>query len=86
MNLYRRDRRRCETCEYYFKRYRSSAKCYFNPPQISGEHNSGRFPSVDKDDFCSKWEPNWHENEQIREAWNQFVMVRKLIIGIEDEE
>ena len=86
MTLYLRERRRCKTCEYYVKKstYRSG-ECFFNPPQVSGESQHGQFPNVDEDAYCSKWEPIWHENPQIREAWNEFILVRKLITSGEEE-
>ena len=63
------EKRRCDYCEYYCKRSSySPAKCLFNPPRVSGEHNTGKFPDTHDDHFCSKWEPKWHENSSIQEA------------------
>jgi len=86
MTLYLRERRKCKDCEYFYNTSKYSlGKCHYNPPAISGEHQSGRFPEVYEESYCSKWEPRWHDNPVLREAWREFLLVRKLIISGEDE-
>lgn len=77
--------RACKDCEYYKKRGSfSSPKCHFNPPTVSGDHQSGKFPEIDDDDYCSKWQPIWDENPMISRAWKEFQTIAKLSRG--DEE
>ncbi len=78
MALYVRERRRCEGCEYFDNSATYSTYCRYNPPMISGDHQSGKFPQVDKDSYCSKWEPKWDDNPVIAEAWELFQATVKL--------
>lgn len=81
------EKRKCNTCEYYETgdRY-EGPKCHVSPPKIYGERGYSTFPSTDKNSFCSKWEPIWHENPQLKAAWEEFILVHKLITCGEDEE
>lgn len=73
-------KRQCNTCEYYFKSVDySSPYCQFNPPMVSGDHQTGRFPYTEDHSFCSKWEPIWIDNPVLKDAWEEFLMVHKLI-------
>ena len=85
MALYLRERRRCKDCEYYFREPKRSGRCYFNPPLTVDEYDHGQVPIVSENSFCSKWEPRWDDNPVLREAWNEFILVRKLITSGEDE-
>ena len=86
MTLYLRERRKCKDCEYYHKKsHYSSSTCQYNPPVAMGENQRGRFPTTSDNDYCSKWEPIWHKNPLIREAWNEFILVRKLITSGEEK-
>lgn len=74
-------RRQCKTCEYYVVdniAYRDPT-CNYYPPKIYGDSGYGKFPSTTENKFCSKWEPNWHENPQLKAAWEEFMLVHKLI-------
>lgn len=65
--------RACKKCEYFHKTYYASDHtCHLNPPNDQG------FPKVRPDDFCSKWEPEWTNNEAITKAWDEFLMIIKL--------
>ena len=86
MTLYLRERRKCKTCEYRMQKPGYDIKCHFSGPRIYGDRGFTRFPTVEDDDFCSHWEPKWHENQQIREAWNEFMIVHKLITSGEENE
>ncbi len=87
MTLYLRERRRCKTCEYRMKKSDyDDTNCHFNTPKIFGDRGFTKFPTVQDDDFCSHWEPKWHENQQIKEAWNEFIIVHKLITSGEEDE
>ena len=69
----------CKNCEYSRKSSRwTELRCHLNPPVISVERSEGRFPTVAKKDFCSKWEPKWDENPVIAEAWQLFQATLKL--------
>ena len=86
MTLYLRETRRCKDCEYYRKDIDwQPGNCYFNPP-ASGAQQTDRFPHVNEDGFCSKWEPIWHKNPILWDAWKEFVLVRKLITSGEENE
>lgn len=68
------ERRKCEDCEYY-----DDERCYFNPPQFAGSHIDPEQPNVHENSYCSNWEPRWHDNLMLKEAWEQFMMVHKII-------
>lgn len=73
--------RKCSDCEYFRKPSYGSGYCHFNPPTVSGDYQSGRFADTSIDDFCSKWEPKWDENDMINKAWDEFLLVVKLSRG-----
>lgn len=78
--------RSCITCEYRHKHSKySSPVCRYNPPTVSGDHQHGRFPETYDEAYCSKWEPKWIENPVLQEAWEQFLMVHKIITSGEEE-
>jgi len=70
--------RKCEECEYYRKQeYAINPTCHLNPPFVLKDKH-GHFPTISKNDFCSKWEPKWDDNPVITEAWELFQMTLKL--------
>jgi len=79
-------KRQCKDCEYYVTGGYGRPTCHFNPPTVSGDHQSGSFPKTSDTLFCSKWEPKWHENQILREAWEEFLMVHKLITCGEEND
>ncbi len=79
-------RRKCINCEYHLNKSNyGRGKCYFNIP-TTFQYESGTFPTVDDDDFCSYWEPKWNDNELIKQAWQEFIMVHKLITSGENND
>lgn len=69
--------RACKKCEYFHKtHYSSYYHCHLNSPTTGDP-----FPQVQPDDFCSKWEPEWTNNETITKAWDDFLMITKLADG-----
>ena len=86
MTLYLRERRKCNTCEYGMnKSQRDDRRCYFETPRVYGDRGYAKFPTVGDDDFCSHWEPTWSDNPVLREAWNEFMIVHKLITSGEEK-
>ena len=80
------EKRKCKTCEYYEAvEYQKYGACCFDIPQVTSNNGAGGFPKVTENRFCSHWEPIWHDNPIIAEAWKQFKMAHKLITAGENE-
>lgn len=53
--MYDKKKRVCPNCEWYGK-HDGIEVCRFNPPMITKPGGYiGEFPTVMKDDWCSKW-------------------------------
>lgn len=74
-------KRQCVNCEYYYVKRGYSGKCCYHPPRFSGSQGSSRLPSTSEDSYCSNWEPKWDDNEMIAQAWEDFLLVHKLVTG-----
>ena len=72
--------RACFTCEYFREATFAGADhfCQYALPTHPPEGKTQSFPKVRSDDWCSKWEPEWKENETIMKAWKEFEMIAKL--------
>lgn len=71
--------RNCKDCEYYRKSDSwIDPRCHLSPPVFFEKQSRGQFPTINKDDFCSRWEPKWDENPVIAEAWELFQATLKL--------
>jgi len=78
-------KRQCLGCEYYYKASGYSGRCRYYPPKFSGSQGTSRLPSTEKNSYCSKWEPKWDDNEIISQAWEDFLLVHKLVTGGKDD-
>lgn len=74
-------KRQCLDCEYYFLRPGYLGRCCYHPPRYSATGDTSRLPSTSEDSYCSKWEPKWEDNEMIAQAWEDFLLVHKLVTG-----
>lgn len=63
--------RRCEKCEWLLPR---RSLCCYNPPKVfqGTTYSKTEYPAVNKDGFCSKWEPKWADNPHIKAQWEKF--------------
>ncbi len=74
-------KKQCLDCEYYFLKPGYSGRCCYHPPRYSATRNTSRLPATSEDSYCSKWEPKWEDNEMIAQAWEDFLLVHKLVTG-----
>jgi len=74
-------KRLCLDCEYYYIPTGYSGRCRYYPPIYSGQSGTSMLPHTAEDSYCSKWEPKWDDNEMIAQAWEDFLLVHKLITG-----
>lgn len=77
-------KRQCLDCEYYYKRAGYNGRCRYYPPTYLGSGHIGSLPQVNENSYCSKWEPKWDDNEMIAQAWEDFLLVHKLVTGGKD--
>ncbi len=74
-------KRRCIDCEYYDKKDNWQGYCLYHPPKFSGAQGASRLPKTSEDAYCSTWEPKWDDNEMVARAWEDFLIVQKLVTG-----